>query len=73
MVIVPAPTIVTALFVIVATAVLLDANVNNPVLLEVGIVSAKFASPNVLLIAAMLPIVGVAFATVKVVDTEPAL
>jgi hypothetical protein len=67
---VPAPTIVTVVPEIVATAVLLDANVKAPVAFDVGAVNVNAASPNVLLIAVMLPIVGVALPTVINPDNE---
>ena len=70
---VPAPTTVTKLFKIVATAVLLDVNVNAPLLFDVGTVKGNAGLPNVLLIAAIDAIVGFAFATVNKADTEPAL
>ena len=64
MVAVPAPTIVTVVPEIVATAVLLEVKVNAPVAFDVGAVNVNAASPNVLLIAAIDAIVGVALPTV---------
>ena len=57
---VPAPTIVTVVPEIVATAVLLEVKVKAPVAFDVGAVNVNAASPNVLLIAAIDAIVGVA-------------
>ena len=66
----PTPTIVTVVPEIVATAVLLEAKVNAPVAFDVGAVNVNAASPNVLLIAAIDPMVGVAFPTVIKPDIE---
>ena len=50
-----------------------DAYVNAPVEVDVGAVKVNAASPNVLLIAAKVPIVGIPFTTVIVLVTVPAL
>ena len=54
----------------VATAALLEVNVKAPVELDVGAVNVNAASPNVLLIAAIDAIVGLALATVIKPDNE---
>ena len=66
----PTPTIVTVVPEIVATAVLLEAKVKVPVAFDVGAVNVNAASPNVLLIAAIDPMVGVALPTVIKPDIE---
>ena len=66
----PTPTIVTVVPEIVATAVLLDTKVKAPVAFDVGAVNVNAASPNVLLIAAIDPMVGVALPTVINPDIE---
>ena len=63
MVAVPAPTIVTVVPEIVATAVSVEVNVKAPVPLEVGAVNLNGTSPKVLVIAAIDAIVGVALST----------
>ncbi len=63
MVAVPAPTIVTVLPEIVATAVSVEVNIKAPVPLEVGAVNVNAASPKVLVIATIDAIVGVALST----------
>ena len=70
MVAVPAPTTVTVVPEMVATAALLEVNVKAPVELDVGAVNVNAASPNVLLIAAIDAIVGLALATVIKPDNE---
>jgi hypothetical protein len=70
---VPAPTIVIVEPETVATVASLEVYVIAPVLVELGAVISNAASPNVFVMAAMLPITGVPFATVIVVVTEPAL
>ena len=52
---------------------LLDVNVNAPLLFDVGTVKGNAGLPNVLLIADILAIVGFPFATVNKAVTEPAL
>ena len=65
---VPAPTIETTAPEIVATFVSLEVYVNAPVEFELGGVIVKLASPNVLLIAVILPKVGAILFTVNVVE-----
>ena len=55
---------------IVATALFVEAKVNAPVAFDVGAVNVNAASPNVLFIAGMLAIVGVALPTVINPDNE---
>jgi hypothetical protein len=71
MVALPAPTIVTTLSTIVATAVLELEYVITPLLLVVGGVMAKGTSPNVFVIAAKLLTTVVALLTVRVAVAVP--
>ncbi len=70
MVAVPAPTIVTVVPEIVATAELLEVNVKAPVPLDIGAVIVNAESSAVLVIAVIAPMVGVALATVIKPDNE---
>ena len=65
MVVVPPPTMVTVLPVIVATAVFELVYVKELALLDVGATKLKAAFPNVFVISEKLVIVGVALFTTK--------